>query len=246
MLRVIAAASLISFAQGQPATFEVASIRADKTTARASMGPTPGGLRFIARNMPLLWLIGEAYHVANGQISGLPDELSSSRYDIEAKSEHPVSRDQMMRMLQALLEDRFKLVIRHETKEMKAHVLVVAKGGAKLDENHDGEELAIRKISGNKTSYHNMPMSLFANVLSGAVDDSVMDRTGLNGSYDFTLDYYRGPGGVGVLEGREPAPDPNGPSLYTALRQQLGLSLESRNVPVELLIIDHVEKLSEN
>ncbi len=66
-----------------------------------------------------------------------------------------------------------------------------------MDENHDGGELAMRKISGNKMSYHNMPMSLFANVLAGAVDDTVVDGTGLKGGYDFTLEYYSGPGGVG-------------------------------------------------
>ena len=204
----------------------------------------PGGERLMARNMPLIWLIGEAYRVPNRQISGLPDGFGN--YDIEAKADRPVSRAQMMLMLRSLLEDRFKLVVRRETKEMNARVLVVAKGGPKMDENRDGAELAMRKISGNKMSYHNMRMSLFANVLAGAVDDTVVDGTGLTGSYDFTLEYYSGPGGVGVKEGREPAPDPNGASLEAALRDQLGLRLESRKGPVEMLIVDHIERLSGN
>jgi len=95
-------------------------------------------------------------------------------------------------------------------------------------------------------SYHNMPMSLFANVLAGAVDDTVVDGTGLRGSYDFTLEYYAGPGGRGVQEGRELAPDPNGPTLEVALRSQLGLRLEARKGPVEILVIEHIERLSGN
>lgn len=198
----------------------------------------------MARNMPLIWLIGAAYNVPMREISGLSAELSNEGYDIEAKTERPVSREQMMRMLQTLLEDRFKLAVRRETRELSAQVLVLAKGGAKLDENTDGAELAITKISGNKTRYRNMSISLFANVLAGA-DDTIVDQTGLNGSYDFTLEYYRGgPVGSGVLEGR--APDPNGPSLQTVLREQLGLKLESRKGPVDMLVVDHIERPTGN
>jgi uncharacterized protein (TIGR03435 family) len=178
----------------------------------------------------------------------MPEELWSARYDIEAKADRPVNRDQMRRMLQTLLEDRFRMTVRRETRELKARVLVVPRGGPKLGVNRDRGELAIRKINGNQTSYNNMPMSFFANLLSGAVDEPVVDRTGLSGSYDFTLDYYcvRGRVGPGVLEGREPAPDSNGASLYTALEQQLGLKLESRKERVEFLVIDHIEKPSGN
>jgi uncharacterized protein (TIGR03435 family) len=217
-----------------------------KAQTLPTMAALPGGERFVARNMPLNWLIGEAYRVPNRQISGLPDGMKTEPYDIEAKAEHPVSRAQTMLMLRSLLEDRFKLAVRRETKELSAQVLMVAKGGPKMDENHDGADLAIKKISGNKLSYHNMPMSLFANMLAGAVDDTIVDQTGLTGSYDFTLDYYQGPGGSGVKEGREPAPDPNGPSLQTALREQLGLRLESRKGPVEMLMVEHIERLSGN
>lgn len=233
----------IAFVRGQ--SFEVASVKVSKEHSLPVMGPLPGGERFLVRNMPLVWLIGEAYQVSNHQISGLPDGMRTEPYDIEAKAERPSSRAQMTLMLRNLLESRFKLVARRETKELSARVLVVAKGGAKLDENHDGGDLAITKINGNKTRYRNMPMSLFANVLAGA-DGTIVDQTGLNGSYDFTLDYYRGPGGRGVEEGREPAPDANGPSLETALREQLGLRLESRKGPVEVLVIEHIERPSSN
>ena len=234
----------IAFGFGQ--SFEVASVKLNTARGQATMTLLPGGERLVARNMPLVWLIGEAYLVPNRQISGLPDGMATENYDIEAKAERPVSRAQMMLMLRSLLEDRFKLVVRRETKEISAHVLVIAKGGARMNENQDGGELAMRKISGNKMSYHNMPMSLFANVLAGSVDDTVVDGTGLKGSFDFTLEYYAGPGGRGVQEGREPAPDPSGPSLEVALQAQLGLRLESRKGPVEILMVEHVERLSGN
>jgi uncharacterized protein (TIGR03435 family) len=242
MKKIIGLIALTAWGQ----SFEVASVKLSKAQTLPTMAALPGGERLVARNMPLNWLIGEAYRVPNRQISGLPDGMKTEPYDIEAKAEHPVSRARMMLMLRSLLEDRFKLAVRRETKELSAQVLMVAKGGPKMDENHDGADLAIKKISGNKLSYHNMPMSLFANMLAGAVDDTIVDQTGLTGSYDFTLDYYQGPGGSGVKEGREPAPDPSGPSLQTALREQLGLRLESRKGPVEMLMVEHIERLSGN
>jgi uncharacterized protein (TIGR03435 family) len=225
-------------------SFEVASLKLSKPPARSTITILPGGERLVARNMPLLWLIGQAYGVPNRLISGLDDVKET--YDIEAKADHPVPREQIMRMLRTLLEDRFRLKVRRETKELSAHVLVVAKGGPKLDENRDGGDLGIKKITGNKTAYRNIPMSLFANILSMAVDDAVVDATGLKASYDFTLDYYYGPGGQGVREGREPAPDANGASIYTALQEQLGLKLEARKGPVEMLVVEHIERPTGN
>jgi uncharacterized protein (TIGR03435 family) len=247
MRKAVAVIALATgFVRGQ--SFEVASLKPGTPHTQSTMSPLPGGERFMARNMPLVWLVSAAYSVSMRQISGLPSELANQGYDIEAKAEHPVDREQMMRMLKTLLEDRFKLVARRETRELKAHVLVIAMGGPKVAENRDGAELAMRKITGNKASYHNISMPQFANILAfdDEVDDTVVDGTGLKGSYDFTLDYYRGPGGAGVKEGREPAPDPNGPSLETALRDQLGLKLELRKGPVEMLMIDHIERPSGN
>jgi uncharacterized protein (TIGR03435 family) len=226
--------------------FEVASVKPTKIPSPPTLTLLPGGERLVARNMPLLWLIGAAYGVPNRQISGLPPAMATEGYDIEAKTERPVGRAQMMLMLRSLVEDRFKLTVQRETREIKAQVLVLTSGGGKLDENRDGLEMGMRKISGNKMSYHNMPMSMFANVLGGAVDDTVVDGTGMKGSCDFTLEYYAGPGGRGVQEGREPAPDANGPALASALREQLGLRLESRKGPVEVLVVNHIERVSGN
>jgi uncharacterized protein (TIGR03435 family) len=237
---------LVAVSVGAGQSFEVASVRLSKPPAQSSLGPLPGGERFVARNMPLIWLIGAAYHVTNRQISGLSQEQANQGYDIEAKAEHAVNREQMMALLRALLEDRFHLVVRRETKEMRTHVLVVAKGGPKLGESQDGGELTIKKVNASKSIYHNMSMPVFATLLAYPVEDTVLDQTGLKGTYDFTLDYMPEHLGPGVVEGREPGPNPNAPALDAALEQQLGLRLEVRKGPVEMLVIEHIEKLSGN
>jgi uncharacterized protein (TIGR03435 family) len=152
----------------------------------------------------------------------------------------------MMRMLQSLLADRFHLRIRREPREMMASVLTIARGGSKLEESSDGSDFDVRKISASKIIYHNLPMSLFTNLLAGYVGDTVVDETGLDGSYNFTLNFMPDSVGPGVREGREPGPDPNAPSLFTALPEQLGVSLVRRKASVNLLVIEHIEPLVEN
>jgi uncharacterized protein (TIGR03435 family) len=236
------AAALSQTAPGPPA-FEAASVRLSKDVrVSPSIGPSPGGERFAARNMPLLWLIATAHGVSIRQVSGLPETFPYKSYDIQAKSTQPASREQMMRMLQSLLEDRFKLRLHRQSKDLTVYVLRAGKGGPKLEENRDGAELEARKTSGSKSTYRNFPMSLFANILSGAVDDTVVDQTGLTGSYDFTFEYTPERVGQGVKDGREPAPNPDGPSIFTALQEQLGLKLESEKTTVEFLVVDHIEE----
>jgi uncharacterized protein (TIGR03435 family) len=227
-------------------SFEVASVRRNTDSGHNTITVLPGGERLRVRNFPLLYVMGAAYGVPNRQIDGLPKDMANECYDIEAKAERASSRDQMMRMLRTLLEDRFKLVVRRETRELKAQVLVVMKGGPKLEENRDGAELFMDRIGRSKWGFHNMPMPMLANVLSSWVDDTVVDGTGLTGSYDFTLEAFLGPGGPGVREGREAGPDQNAPSVYAAVQEQIGLKLEARKGPVEVLVVEHVERLAGN
>jgi len=196
--------------------------------------------------MPLLWLISSAYDVSIRQVSGLPSSFSSKSYDIEAKSAKPASREQMMSMLQTLIEDRFKLRFRRETKELRVYVLTVAGGGPKLDENKDGADLEARNSGAGRESYRNFPMPIFANILSAHLNDTVVDKTGLTESYDFKLEFTPQRVGQGANDGHEPAPNLEGPSLFTALREQLGLELRRQTEPVELLVIDHIEEPSPN
>ena len=192
-----------AFAQSQPA-FDVASIKPTKDMSRRpAIAFSPGGERFTARRMPLIWLIASAYNVSNRQISQLPDGLGSQDFDIDAKCPAPSTHAQMMAMLQTLLADRFHLRIRRESREMMAFLLTVA-GGSKLEESNDGSDFDVRKISASKTIYRNVPMALFTNLLAGYVGDTVVNETGLAGSYNFTLNFMPDTLGPGVLEGREP------------------------------------------
>jgi uncharacterized protein (TIGR03435 family) len=240
---------LIAFplASGQAASFEVASVRLSTDATRsASIGPSPGRERFTARNMPLLWLIASAYDISIRQVSGLPKSFSSKNYDIEARSAMPVSREQMMRMLQNLMEDRFKLRLHRETKELRVYLLRVSKGGPKLEENKDGADLEARNSGAGRESYRNFPMSIFANILSAHIDDTVVDSTGLKGSYDFKLEFTPERLGQGAKDGHEPARNLEGPDLFTALKEQLGLELKREAARVTLLVIDHIEDPADN
>jgi uncharacterized protein (TIGR03435 family) len=232
---------------GQAPVFEVASIRQSADTAgRPSLGPSPGSVRFVARNMPLVWLISSAYDVSTRQVSGLPPSFESKNYDIEAKTSDPASREQMMKMLRTLIEDRFRLRFHRETKVLNVYVLAVAKGGAKLAENKDAADLEARNSGAGRESYRNFPMAIFANIMASHVGDIVVDKTGLTESYDFKLEFTPERVGAGSKDGHEPAPNLDGPSLFTALREQLGLELKRATTSVELLIIDHIGAPAEN
>ena len=228
-------------------SFEAVSVHVNKTGARgASAGPDPGGERFTATNAPLIMLIVLAYKVQPNHIVGMPKSLNRTGYDIEAKSEHPVNRDRMMIMLQSLLADRFKLALHRETKELPVYELVPGKGGPTLQQNHDGVQTSVRRGSQGEMIFTNVTMPAFAFDLSMQVDRPVIDKTGMKESYDFALTWTPDHLGPGILSGREQGPPLDGPSIFTAINQQLGLKLQSAKGPVEFLTIDHIEQPTEN
>jgi uncharacterized protein (TIGR03435 family) len=151
-----------------------------------------------------------------------------------------------MQMLQKLIEVRFNLRLRHETKPLRVYVLAVAKNGPTLDENRDGLGLEARNSGAGREIYRNFSMPVFANILAAHAEEIVVDRTALKGSYDFKLTFTPERIGRGSVDQHEPDPDLGGPSLFTALREQLGLELRRQVVPVELLTIDHIEDPTEN
>jgi bla regulator protein blaR1 len=168
--------------------------------------------------------------------------------------------------LQALLEDRFQLKFHRETKEGPIYALVVAKNGTKLkpSEQKEGQRRPMMRMGRGRIESQGITMAQLADMLSMQTGRKVLDRTALTGNYDVKLDYTpdqsQGGPGFGGPGGREPGgpgpgpeggmgpppPDPNGPTIFTALQEQLGLKLESQKGPVEVLVIDHVEKPSEN
>jgi uncharacterized protein (TIGR03435 family) len=240
--------------------FDVASIKQSKPGSRPNwIQFFPGGT-FTATNATLKSIIQVAYHVRDFQLSGSPAWIESEMYTIEAKAGAPSSRNQTRMMLQALLAERFKLAVRRETKEISVYALVLAKHvptPTELKRDPTDGDGNFRMGGGNLVG-QGVSMSDLAEMLSALLDRTVLDRTGLQGIYDLKLRWtpesdkprdspLKDVGQRPRNEERElPRSDPNGPSLFTALPEQLGLKLESRKGPVDILRIEHIERPAEN
>jgi len=250
-LRIAAVAVYgVTSALGQsakPLEFEVASVKTNQSGQREGGINAIGGGRFRATNIPFKILLATAYDVAFDQISGGPDWLDSERYDIEAKPDRLATTQQIHLMLQKLLADRFGLVLRRETREMPILALLGDRGSSKL-RVHDGPEVdfGIRPGDKGQIVFTGVTMPRFTQFLSIRLSKTVVDKTGLAGVYDFELAWA--PDEPQRDEGPEhlPQPDPSGASIFTAVREQLGLKLVSEKGPVEFLNITHVERPSEN
>jgi len=253
----------LSRAQSKPAalTFEVASVKAaDPNSRGVRLQRTPGnGLS--AAGVTLKGLIAFAYDIQDFQISGGPSWFRTERYDIVAKPERPEGLsdvreatpaqqktlwEQLRERTRALLAERFQLAVHRETGERAVYLLVLAKNGHRLQESKEDFGLSRNRglISGNGAT-----TEMLAHVLSAALARPVLDRTGLNGKYGFKLEWTEegspaGKGGEITTDAN--APDLSGPSIFTALQEQLGLKLESAKGPVEIIIIDRAEKPSPN
>jgi uncharacterized protein (TIGR03435 family) len=254
----IAAALLITFivmpaslfaqapASGAPKpSFDVASIKLNKSGNSSSGSSTRPGGRLTVTNETLRELIREAYVLQDFQVVGGPGWMSSDRFDIAAKGDANPNDDQMRLMLQSLLAERFDLVVHTETKDMPIYALVRAREDGKL-----GASLTVSDIDCAGPAPRPRPcgshinlgpkgativavstsMARLAASLSSQLDRIVLDRTGLAGGFDVDLRWTP-----------EQAADTSGPSLFTALQEQLGLKLESTRGPVEVLVIDRVE-----
>ena len=200
------------------------------------------------------YLLKTAYQVEDFQILGAPGWLDSDRFDIEAKAVGDPPRSQVLLMLQSLLADRFKLALHRETRELPVYELMLAKSGPKFKEKPCvGQPGPDNPCGGFTGSLRGMlvgrvvPTRELAEALATLLNRSVLDKTGLTGNYDFDLNWtpdgatIRGPGDPDA-----PPPDPNGPSIFTAVQEQLGLELKSAKGPVEVLVIDHAEKPDAN
>jgi uncharacterized protein (TIGR03435 family) len=195
-------------------------------------------------NVTLKRCIMGAFGIGPNQILGGPGWLDSDRYEIVAKAERPVDDDGvLMAMLQTLLAERFKLAFHRETRTVPAFLLEVAKNGPKLERaedeestTHNGRGLIDAKV---------ITMDRFAEVLSRQMDRPVVNHTGLEGSFNLKLEWT--PETVKpVTSGTDGAAIESGLSIFTAIQQQLGLRLRSQKAPVEVVVIDHVERPSEN
>jgi uncharacterized protein (TIGR03435 family) len=213
----------VSSAPGQsvkPWEFEVASGKANGTRQREGGITAIGGGEFRATNIPFKVLLATAYDVNFEQISGGPNWLDSERYDLVAKPDRPATTQQIHLMLQKLLADRFGLVLRRETKEMPILALGPDKAISKL-RVHDGPEvdLGIQPGDNGQVVFTGVSMARLALFLSIRLQKTVVDKTGLAGVYDFELAWA--PDEPRGNEGPDspPAPDPLGPSIFTAVRR---------------------------
>ena len=249
-------------------TFEVASIKpANPDTPGTSIQFMPGGGLKMA-NIPLRAMITFAYDVRDFQISGGPGWIGTQRFDVMARPEgapadgqadfakmnddqRKTMRVQIGERLRALLADRFQLVVHRETKEQPIYALVVAKNGSKLQETKETGNQQNMMTNRGRSEGHAIPVEMMAQMLSGITGRPVVNKTGLIAKYDFVLEWTPDMGPDARAQGfgdgiTSPAPAPGGPTIFTALQEQLGLRLDSQKGPVENVVIDRVEKPSEN
>jgi uncharacterized protein (TIGR03435 family) len=210
-------------------TFKVVSIKSsEESEARCAPNASVGQI-FAVTNCSIGNLVLFAYDVLQKQITG-DTSLFSEEYDITADAGHPVSRAEMRRMLQALLQDLFKLTLRRETKETPVYALLVGADGPKFHATPAASEAGPKLVPGNtgEPILQNAAMSDMVFALSRRLPDRlVVDKTALEGRYDFEMAWYLELG------------KPNPPSVFAAV-QKIGLKLEPQNSPVDFLIIDHL------
>jgi uncharacterized protein (TIGR03435 family) len=245
--------------------FEAVSIKPNKSgDVRALFRPSPGG-RLNATNVTAKALIEWAYRVRDFQLSGEPGWADSERFDVAAKSNgnprYGFIKPELETMFQGVLADRFKLAIHRTTKEMPIYSLIVAKNGPKIHAVDEGDcpevltpENPCRSLRPNKFGQitgQTASMPALALVLIAFTGRTVVDNTGLKGSFSYTLDWTKylqppqlPPGVVRPPNAFDPASMES--AISTALEEQLGLKLESQKGPVEMMIVDHVERPSEN
>jgi bla regulator protein BlaR1 len=229
--------------------FDVVSIKPNASSV-PNQTITRAGNTFVARNVTLPQLIFEAYRVNPDQLSGAEGWMASERYDVEAKPEAAADWSQQMLMLQSLLADRFKLKLRRETRDAPAYSLLVARAGVKLRPAAEGDCPSAEPCGG----FRNRPgvvmgtrvsVSQIAGILSGPRSGRpVIDATGIRGVFDFELRWTPDPGQLppGPAPDGGPPFDPSGPSLFTALEEQLGLRLQPTTTTVEHFTIEQAER----
>ena len=229
----------------------------DARAARGDLIPLPGLGRCSVRNSTLKEMIDVAYNLRIGpvrsklkqMILGGPGWTDTAPFDIEAKTEDPsaATEEQLRLMLQTLLADRFKLKFHHETREVSGFAFVVAKDGPKLKEADASETPNFNMIPPAMTA-QNIRLDPLVNFLALRLGRVVTDNTGLKGRYDFSLTWTPSEGELAPNGSpvRLSATDQPGPSLMTALQEQLGLRLEPQKVAMDLVVIDAAEMPGEN
>lgn len=233
--------------------FEVATIKPTSPDWRGGRFiRMTGPLQFTATNYTLRVLIAAAYNLNTQAVLGGPSWIDSDAYDIVAIAPGDVrpNLDQQMSMLRGLLNERFKLVLHREERELPVYILSVAKNGPKLRPSEapsDEDPVVVSRIFPDRVELpvRNASMGQVIAVMQRSIfDRPILDRTGIRGRYDFDLEWAPD---ESQFDGQLRGPfDSSKPSFYTAIQEQVGLKLETAKGPVLALVIDKVERPSEN
>ena len=222
--------------------FEVATIRRSDPNSARNGFPTDG--RHVACfGTTVKIILSVAYGIHVKQIVNGPDWISKDAYDVNGISDRPgePSLAQMQQMYRKLLADRFHLVVHREVRDLPIYAVRIVRGGPHLSLAKPGEDLSTsnRQNGGQRTlKFINMPMSAFALNMNFYMERPVVDQTSLDGAYDFTLAW--------TFDDSKPASGDAAPSLFTALKEQLGLRFEAVTGAAEVFVIDRIERPSEN
>ena len=269
LLPAAALTAILATISAQSPTFDAASVKRRVEPGGGFMGRQPGG-RFTAQGVSLQDLIVFAYHVQPYQIVDGPRWLDTERWDISAAGAGGTP-EQGLVALQALLADRFSLVIRKDKRELPVYVLVVARSDGRLGPQlvRSPVDCAAMQAEASRTgvippnarqlcqvegrvgsiTIGGAPLTELATMLSTRMQRTVLDRTGLTGAWNVALTYTPEPSQIAagaLAPGAQPTFDPNGPSIFTAVQEQLGLKLDATRAPVDVLVVERAEFAREN
>jgi uncharacterized protein (TIGR03435 family) len=243
--------------EGKRAAFEVTSVKPSNPESRGFGGMQFSAGRAFGTNVPLSFAIMAAYNLSWKQLQG-DSPLLDEKFDIDARTapnaipqDAPIleRNEQLRLMLQTLLADRFKLIVHKETKDLPIYAIVVAKNGPKLKPAKETCSAEHPCAGGGGPAsgliIRDGEVSRLADLLTVFMDRSVVDRTGIKGHFDIDLPSWNPSPQTGtqvILDGHEAAPNPTDATIFTVVQEQLGLRIESTHGPVDLYVVDHVER----
>jgi uncharacterized protein (TIGR03435 family) len=239
-------------AQSPPApAFEAATIKlSNPGRVGGGLNLSPARIQII--NSSLKFCVQMAWDVKEFQVSGGPRWTGTDRYDIDAVAARPFQKGEFRTMLQALITERFGLTIHRETQDKPGYVLIPARNGPKLPPPIDNPDIMFSRTPSGDTVLKATSASLsqLASALSSRLNTTILDQTGIAGRFDVSLQWTPDPTTEPLVSKTgmplPPSDAAPGPSIFTALQEKLGLKLEARKVPVEVMVIDQAHRPSDN
>jgi uncharacterized protein (TIGR03435 family) len=238
-ISALALSSLLILSAETPTAFEVASIKPSDPTRPVGIRRFPGG-RFVTSNTSLKLLITWTYDIGDERLVGAPGWLDSAHFDVLAKAPNQnATLDELHAMMKYLLAERFKLQVHSETRDLPMYILDVDKNGSKVHRlespaavNHD----PFKMTESGRLSGTSVTTGMLARVLTNQLGHYVRDNTGFQGAFDFILEWRPDSASSGNVSESDTRP-----SIFTAIREQLGFRLTAGKAPVEVIAIDHIE-----